>query len=1123
MEYYGEDALPGQNPNTERDTYSGFNPNAAAEAASSNLPPGPESWQAGYDTLLRQMGALQSQQDIYKGRSPLSADRHMQNIAKSLAKDYGVNTIGDIGVRYITRPAYEVGSDESRNIIPEEQVPEYFNKTTNQVIPGYKFASEGAGDGYSDYNLRPVPDGKGGTIVLPIQQYSKSGMGAAVEAIQPIMPAINIALMAAGVPPLYMAAGNVGFQAAGGNVDNFGDALRIAAPYLMAAGLQELPELTEAFRSGPAVAGYNSLTDAGQIASNLTGLSGIAANTLGGAAAGGIGSLLAGKDVGQGLLTGGLGGAAASAGQKIFNAATAAGYSKDAANAMSRAATSVIRGLPSGDLENIIANSGLSAAGSYLSSAIAAETGSKFAGNIAALALQSAAGFDPNPSAYITLLQQGRNEALGKREAANNPANTTRTSDAGAATTDPADNTVNTVLAGAEDPLTQLQAADLGTGPRLDTVNVSGTGRAGNEQDLTLSNLSGRSGAADVSNLTAAQIAALTSSQLASVLVTGQRQGLDANAVTDLTSGDLGTKSVPPASLLTSAQLAALTTNQLPGVLVTGQRPALDPNALTDLTSGATVGSLTRKIVPANSSQIAALSTSPVALASNQLATVVVTAQRPGVDPNVITDIITSVTKPTSDLPAATSGPVVLPTSQVTSIVPALTSGLTTLTSGLTTLTSSQITALTSTQIPAATSGSGILTSSQIGALTTTPAMGLTALPTSDARYWRQTGAKGTGGKGGVKFFDWYDTPENRTMAPSVMASTNIPAITSKQAEAIVAPRPKQYFNAATNRYYTDPTGQWTPPAGAGWVQQTFKDGGDVKTNFNDGGYADYGYDWGYGSEDSDVYDYLSSLPADNSWASSPSDYGFNFDLGDLTYGFDEAEAARIAAEADRENVNNIRWDRGDFGDPEDPRNPNYGNEGRAYSGANAIDPVTGSPINAKVGVPNKLRSSTSNPFKQLADAATSNPNLMKALMAAGLGGLLGYMGRPKGITPMGMQGGSLGLSQGQVYGALKGTPVKRAMGGEIDGYAGGGGLHYLKSAEDGMADKIPATIDNKQPAKLSGGEFVIPADVVSHLGNGNSEAGAKRLYEMMDRIRHARTGNKKQGKQINPAKFTPK
>ncbi len=72
------------------------------------------------------------------------------------------------------------------------------------------------------------------------------------------------------------------------------------------------------------------------------------------------------------------------------------------------------------------------------------------------------------------------------------------------------------------------------------------------------------------------------------------------------------------------------------------------------------------------------------------------------------------------------------------------------------------------------------------------------------------------------------------------------------------------------------------------------------------------------------------------------------------------------------------------------------------------------------------------------------------------------------------------------------------------------------------MADKIPSSIDGKRPAKLSHGEFVIPADVVSHLGNGNSDAGAKILYKMMDRVRQARTGTKKQGRQINPAKFTP-
>ena len=81
---------------------------------------------------------------------------------------------------------------------------------------------------------------------------------------------------------------------------------------------------------------------------------------------------------------------------------------------------------------------------------------------------------------------------------------------------------------------------------------------------------------------------------------------------------------------------------------------------------------------------------------------------------------------------------------------------------------------------------------------------------------------------------------------------------------------------------------------------------------------------------------------------------------------------------------------------------------------------------------------------------------------------------------------------------------------------------YYLGGATDGMADKVPARIDNGQEARLSDGEFVIPADVVSHLGNGNSEAGAKELYAMMSRTRKSRTGNPKQGKEINPKKMLP-
>jgi hypothetical protein len=98
--------------------------------------------------------------------------------------------------------------------------------------------------------------------------------------------------------------------------------------------------------------------------------------------------------------------------------------------------------------------------------------------------------------------------------------------------------------------------------------------------------------------------------------------------------------------------------------------------------------------------------------------------------------------------------------------------------------------------------------------------------------------------------------------------------------------------------------------------------------------------------------------------------------------------------------------------------------------------------------------------------------------------------------------------------------PVPKYASGGIADMAKG---RYLGGATDGMADKIPARIGGKQEARLSHGEFVIPADVVGHLGNGNSEAGAKRLYEMMDRIRQARTGTTKQGRQVNPNKFLPK
>ena len=102
-------------------------------------------------------------------------------------------------------------------------------------------------------------------------------------------------------------------------------------------------------------------------------------------------------------------------------------------------------------------------------------------------------------------------------------------------------------------------------------------------------------------------------------------------------------------------------------------------------------------------------------------------------------------------------------------------------------------------------------------------------------------------------------------------------------------------------------------------------------------------------------------------------------------------------------------------------------------------------------------------------------------------------------------------------------APYKKMASGGISSlgsYSDGGRM--LKGPGDGMSDSIPGMIANKRPARLAEGEFVVPADVVSHLGNGSTDAGAKQLYAMMDKVRKARTGTKKQGKQINPMRYMP-
>lgn len=200
------------------------------------------------------------------------------------------------------------------------------------------------------------------------------------------------------------------------------------------------------------------------------------------------------------------------------------------------------------------------------------------------------------------------------------------------------------------------------------------------------------------------------------------------------------------------------------------------------------------------------------------------------------------------------------------------------------------------------------------------------------------------------------------------------------------------------------------------------------------------------------------------------------------------------------------------------------GGTGDRPGGSGPVKPAGGTTKPAGGG-----KGGTSNTDK-LANAFTNALTSPKVL-AAIAGGALGAAGGAKGMEPRGLRSIATGTGGQMVQTGAKGTGgkgsvryfEKKAAGGAIDGYAKGGGLGYLKSAHDGMEDKINATIDNKRPAKLSGGEFVVPADVVSHLGNGNSEAGAKQLYALMERVRKARTGTADQGKQINPKKYLPK
>ena len=163
---------------------------------------------------------------------------------------------------------------------------------------------------------------------------------------------------------------------------------------------------------------------------------------------------------------------------------------------------------------------------------------------------------------------------------------------------------------------------------------------------------------------------------------------------------------------------------------------------------------------------------------------------------------------------------------------------------------------------------------------------------------------------------------------------------------------------------------------------------------------------------------------------------------------------------------------------------------------------------------------------KRAEEAVRANPYMyaMGGSVDDEMGGDYSAMGMDQGN----MQKGLFGL--GYAAGGMPNLALSRlsqpafnegAVGG-MQQFATGGTPRFLSGGGDGMSDSIPATIGGTQEARLADGEFVIPADVVSHLGNGSSKAGAKQLYSMMDRVRKARTGNEKQGRQIKPNKLMP-
>jgi hypothetical protein len=171
---------------------------------------------------------------------------------------------------------------------------------------------------------------------------------------------------------------------------------------------------------------------------------------------------------------------------------------------------------------------------------------------------------------------------------------------------------------------------------------------------------------------------------------------------------------------------------------------------------------------------------------------------------------------------------------------------------------------------------------------------------------------------------------------------------------------------------------------------------------------------------------------------------------------------------------------------------------------------------NPNVGIFRDTSAATRN--KSALDAAMTRQAALEKQNYIDTGAKLPRASRSMGQLNMKSQGKKAEKEDEYEYAASGGI-----MEANLGGYAAGGNPRLLKGPGDGMSDNIPAVIGRRQPARLADGEFVVPADVVSHLGNGSTTAGAKKLHGMMDNVRKARTGKKKQAPAVKTSRFIPK